>query len=568
MSDTRAARLVDFRAAVPTSPGNPREPPSTLWTVRELVVLAIGAIGLAVAMFWPLVLHLGSELPKDLGDPLAQAWQLAWGGHALVNQPLDFFQSNQFWPGGDTLALSDALVGYAPLPIPGHGVEAAVARYDVVFLFANAMALAGAYVLARELGLGPAAACVAGVAFAYSPWRLEQGGHLQILSSGAIPLAIALLIGGYRRGRGALVYAGWAVVAWQVSIGFSLGLPLLLGLLAGAPLVWWRSGRPVVAPRATAAGIATVVVVTALLAVPYLHVRSDEPDSRRSPETVATYSVGPRAFATASSLNPVWGPVTAPLRKDLPAVAEQTLFPGIATLLLAALGAAWTAWPRGLRGALLGAVGVFAVLSLGFEVHGLGRFLPYRALYELVPGWSGIRVPERLHTFTTLALALLSAGGIARLTARRASVARWIVPLALLAVLAEGAGFGPGRWYPHLRAPAPPAGLANLADPLLALPASATDSRRYLLWSTDGFPRLVNGRSSITPRRTTRILEAVTAFPDRASVAALRRLEVRTVVLHADRLMGTPWERWQARPVAGLGIARRIVGRLVVYDLR
>jgi hypothetical protein len=550
-------RRVDLRAAVPTSP-----------TRRELVLLAIGAIGLAVAMFWPLVLHLGSDIPKDLGDPLAQAWQLAWGGHALVAQPLDFFQSNQFWPGRDTLALSDALVGYAPLAIPGHGVDAAVARYDVVFLLANALAFAGAFMLARELGLGPAAACVAGAAFAYSPWRLEQGGHLHILSSGAIPLAITLLIAGYRRGRGGLVFAGWAVVAWQVSIGFSLGLPLLLVLAAGATLAWWRLGRPVVAPRATAAGIATVAIVTGLLAVPYVRVRSDEPAAHRSPQTVATYSVGPRVFATASALNPVWGPPTAALRKDLPAVAEQTLFPGVATLLLAVLGAGWAAWPRGLRRALLAAVGIFAVLSLGFEVHGAGRFLPYHALYEVVPGWSGIRVPERLHTFTTLALALLAAAGTARLTMRWAGAGRWIAPVALVAVLVEGAGFGPGRWYPHPRAPLPPPALANLPAPLLELPAAAADNRRYLLWSTDGFPRMVNGRSSITPLRTTRILAAVTGFPDRASVAALRRLEVRTVVLHADRLEGTPWEQWRERPVAGLGIARHIRGRLVVYDVR
>jgi len=528
------------------------------------VLLAIGAIGLAAAMFWPLVLHLGSDVPKDLGDPLAQAWQLAWGGHALVDQPLHFFQSNQFWPARDTLALSDALVGYAPLAIPGRGVQAAVARYDVVFLLANALAFAGAFVLARELGLRPAAACVAGAAFAYSPWRLEQGGHLHILSSGAIPLALALLIAGYRRGRGGLVYAGWALVAWQVSIGFSLGLPLLLAVALGAAFLWWRLGRPRVGPPATAAGIATVAIVTALLAVPYVRVRSDEPDARRSPQTVAIYSVGPRMFATASSLNPVWGPITSGLRKDLPAVAEQTLFPGLATLLLAALGAGWAAWPRALRRGLLGAAAVFAVLSLGFEVHGLGRFLPYRALYEVVPGWSGIRVPERLHTFTTLALALLAAAGAARL----ASAGRWLAPVAVLAVLVEGAGFGPGRWYPHPNAPLPPAGLAKLAAPLLELPASADDNRRYLLWSTDGFPRLVNGRSSITPRQTARVMAAVTRFPDVASVAALRRLEVRTVVLHADRLQGTPWEQWRDRSVAGLGIARHISGRLVVDDLR
>jgi hypothetical protein len=541
-------------------------PRSPTLSLREFVLLGLGAVALAVAMFWPLVLHLGADIPKDLGDPLSQAWQLAWGGHALVHQPGRFFQSNQFWPGRDTLALSDALVGYAPLAVPGSGVRAAVARYDVVFLLASALAFAGAYVLARVLGVRPGPACVAGAAFAYSPWRLEQGGHLHILSSGAIPLALALLIAGYRRDRGGVVFAGWALVAWQVSIGFSLGLPLLVALAIGAPVAWLALGRPrVSAPRASAAGIATVLVVTGVLAVPYERVRSDEPAAHRSPQTVATYSVGPRVFATASSLNPVWGPVTAGLRTGLPAVPEQTLFIGVATLVLAALGAFWRGWPRALRVGIVAAAAVFAVLSLGFEVTGVGRFLPYRALYELVPGWSGIRVPERLHTFTTLALALLAAGGTARLAGRRR---RWIAPAAVLAVLAEGAGLGPGRWYPHPPAPVAPPGLAALSGPLLQLPAAADDSRRYLLWSTDGFPRMVNGRSSITPQRTERILAQAGGFPDRASVAALRGLGLRTVVLHADRLAGTPWAAWRSRPVAGLGVRRRVDGNLVVYALR
>jgi hypothetical protein len=524
-----------------------------------MALLALGSLGLAVAMFWPLVLHLGTDIPKDLGDPLSQAWQLAWGGHALVHQPGHFFQSNQFWPGRDTLALSDALVGYSPLSVVGSGVGAAVARYGVVFLLASALAFAGAYALARELRLAPWAACVAGAAFAYSPWRLEQGGHLHIMSSGAIPLALAFLVAGYRRGRGGLVYTGWALVAWQVSIGFSLGLPLLVFVTLGAPVVWLLLGRPrIAAPRATVAGIVTVLAATVILAVPYERVRNDEPSASRSPQTVAIYSVGPRMFATASSLNPVWGPITS--RANLPAVPEQTLFLGAATLGLAILGAFWPGWSRRLRLGLVGAALVFAILSLGFEVSGLGRFLPYRAFYELVPGWSGIRVPERLHTFTTLALALLAAAGAARW--------RRLAPVAVVLILIEGAGLGPGRWYPHPHAPTAPAGLATVKAPLLQLPVAADDNRRYLLWSTAGFPQMVNGRSSITPKRTQRILAAANSFPDAASVAALRRLGLRSVVLHTDRLAGTPWQDWRSRPVAALGITRRVLGRLVVYDLR
>ena len=52
------------------------------------LLLALAACLIAVAMTWPLVLHLGERIPKDLGDPLAQAWQVAWGGHALAHQPL------------------------------------------------------------------------------------------------------------------------------------------------------------------------------------------------------------------------------------------------------------------------------------------------------------------------------------------------------------------------------------------------------------------------------------------------------------------------------------------------
>ena len=52
-------------------------------TFRELLLAALGAALLAVVMHWPLPLHLGETIPADLGDPLPQSWQVAWGGHAL-----------------------------------------------------------------------------------------------------------------------------------------------------------------------------------------------------------------------------------------------------------------------------------------------------------------------------------------------------------------------------------------------------------------------------------------------------------------------------------------------------
>ena len=268
-------------------------------SARELLLLVAGACLLSVIMNWPLVLHLGQDIPKDLGDPLAESWQVAWDGHALAHQPLHFFDSNQFWPFHDTLAFSDALVGYAPAGLFGSGPHAAVFRYDLLFLFAYALAFAGAYLLGRELGLGPAGALVCGVAFAFAPFRLEQDGHMQVISSGGIPLALALGARGYRRRRAGWVVAGFLVAAWQLSIGFTLGLPfayLLAALAVIAAIAWLRRGRPGLDRGlliATLCGALLFVAAGFALSRPYLRVADDHPAAKRSPSTVEAYSGPP-----------------------------------------------------------------------------------------------------------------------------------------------------------------------------------------------------------------------------------------------------------------------------------
>ena len=90
-------------------------------TRREVGLAALGACLLAIVMTWPLIWHLGSTVPRDIGDPLAEAWQPAWGGHALLHQPLHFFDANRFWPTKYSLAFGDALIGYAPSGLIGSG---------------------------------------------------------------------------------------------------------------------------------------------------------------------------------------------------------------------------------------------------------------------------------------------------------------------------------------------------------------------------------------------------------------------------------------------------------------
>ena len=176
-------------------------------TRREVVVVAVVGSALSAILIWRIFGGLASAVTADSRDPLLEAWSIAWSGHALVHQPLQFFDANAFWPLSKSLAFSDSLAGYAPVGLLGAGTTAALVHYNLLFLFSYALAFTGAYLLARELGVSRLAALAAGCAFAWTPARTAQMPHLHVLSSGGIPLALFLLLRGWRR------HSAWTVLA-------------------------------------------------------------------------------------------------------------------------------------------------------------------------------------------------------------------------------------------------------------------------------------------------------------------------------------------------------------------
>ncbi len=539
-------------------------------TRREVGLAALGAALLAMVMTWPLICHLGSIVPRDIGDPLAEAWQPAWGGHALLHQPLHFFDANRFWPTKYSLAFGDALIGYAPSGLIGSGPHAAMVRYDLLFIFAYALAFFGAYLLARELGLGPVGAVIAGAAFAYAPYRLEQDGHLQVISSGGIPLAVAFAVRGIRLRSHWWIFWAWIAAAWQLSIGWALGLPFAYGI-AGVVLIgviaWLVRGRPPIPRRMIVAGVAGAVVFTLFsywIAHAYLYIGDHFPASTRSPHEVAAFSGPLKVFLNAPEENFVWGSATAGIRDHLTTWQEKTLFPGAVILILAiaglwssSLSKRWRIW--------LGVAAVaFAVLSLGFREQG-GLLWPYRVLFDALPGWNGIRTPGRMATFTSLALALLAAAG-AEAAIRSARRHRWpawstaaVTGVLALAIVTEGRSL-PFDPFDSQAEPEVPPALASTADipqPQLHLPAlTAKENRAFQLESTDGFPDIVNGRASTNPAIVLDLVKHMATFPDAATVRELQAYGVRTVVLHLGLTEGTPQAGAQRKPIDGLPLRR------------
>ena len=532
--------------------------------------LATG-VALAVLLTWPLVRHLGTRIPQDTGDPLAQAWFLAWGGHALTTSPTSLFQGNVSWPAERSFAFADSLLGYAPFALVGDGPVAAVVRYDLVLLTAYALAFAAAGLLARELGCRVPAATVTAAAYAWAPWKVTHNGHLNVLSTGSVALTLFLLVSGYRRGRPWQVVAGWAVAAWQLSLGFALGIwfaYLLAVLAAVAVAAWLRRGRPALPGpllRATVAGTVLLGAVTAFMVRPYLQIAAASPDALRSRDEVALFSPPVRGLLAAGQESRAWGEATAFVRDTLVWPPEQALLPGVVVVLLAVAGLRWSRVSPTLRLWLLAGVVVTGLLSLGVSLWG---GLLYDPLLSYAPGWDGLRTPGRLAFLWTLGLAVLAGFGAQRALdalAGRALPAALGAALGLLltaTVLYEGA-----PRLPLVDVPTAPAALSGLEGPLLHLPAGAGRDTTYMLWSTDGFPLIVNGDGAFRAPEVDRLQEASKAFPDAASVRVLRDAGVRTVVVHRATVSGTPWEGAADRSVDDLDVTRRDAGDVVVFEL-
>ncbi len=581
-----ASALLDRPSNASASERRSSWAPSPTLPWRELALVALAGVLLAVITTWPLVLHLPSRISPDLGDPVRTAWEVAWVGHAMLHDPLHIFDSNAFYPHPLSLAFSDSLLGYGPAGFFGSGTVAALVRYNLLFLFAWSLCFVGAYLLARELGLGRIGGAAAGAAFAYAPYRVTEAGHLHVISSGGIALALFLLLRGYRRRSRWLVLAGWLVSAWQVSLGFTLGLQYayLIAVLALVALVyWWRAGRPT-PPRqlvvVTVIGMALLGAVTVYQARPYLRVANEYPTAKRTLKEVKNYSAGPAALLSASSENRVWGGATAGARAHVHSKNESIFFPGGLVLVLALVGLASPLLTRRLRIGLAIGIVVCSILALGMGLTGAGY--PYRLLYDYAPGWDGVRVPGRIFTLATLFYALLAGAGAAQLArlagawgVKRALPAGAAIAGAVLAIglVGEGAGH---LGHPVVPQPAPAE--IGLRGPILDLPTDGASDRVWQYFSTDGFPKIADGNSTFDLPAEDDLRGGMSGFPDRASIEKLRYYGIHTAVLHL-KLPTLPglhgYETAEppnvnaaaAKPVKGLGVTRRQVGSVVIYEI-
>jgi len=204
-------------------------------------------------MTWPWVVHLRNAV-ADRGDPYMIAWTLWWDYHQTFNKPLHLFDANVFYPFKYTLAFSENDYGIALLcfPLFAAGVKPLTIHSIATFL-GFAFCGYGAFRLTRTLTGRNGPAWVAGIVFAFIPYRFQVLSHLHYLFAGWIPLLLESLVLFARRSswqRGAwmgvaFLMNGLSCISWLIITIVPLVLTVIFLVVARQPLrrsreFWFR----------------------------------------------------------------------------------------------------------------------------------------------------------------------------------------------------------------------------------------------------------------------------------------------------------------------------------------
>ncbi|MGH9333540.1 MAG: hypothetical protein ACRD21_07310, partial [Vicinamibacteria bacterium] len=276
-------------------------------------------------------------------------------------------------------------------------------------------------------------------------------------------------------------------------------------------------------------GLALVLAALVLgpFASPYLWVNR-ELGVEWDLEGVASLSATPSSYLASSSH--LYRSLSQRLwRERLP---TDYLFPGLTLLVLTPVGMFLLARERGKRRILLCYA---AILALGVVIS-LGPMTSfYSFLFEHVVFFRGLRALTRFSLLPLLTLTVFAAVGLAWLLDQRRGLSRRNMVAAGIGLFfaAESTALPyplepwkdePPEVYPWLSTAKP--------GPFVELPFKVIDTQ-YMFWARHhDFRPTLNGDSGFIPMSHQWMKNAFARFPSNDSIALLRRLRVRYVILH------------------------------------
>jgi hypothetical protein len=510
-------------------------------------------------MLRPNPAHLTADIPANLGDPALALWILLWGSHALLTDPVRFFDANIFWPYPHTLAYAEVLLPLVPIFGALHATTGSWAlSLTILSILLVLVNLLATYALGRRITGRTDAAILGALAFGFSSYVLTKWGYVQLQTVGLLPLALLLLFRLLDRPsmrRAALLGIVAALLDLSAVYDGTIYAVSAVVIVVAFLVVRRRHIDPWLVPCLAVAG-ALALVLVAPVAVEYLRLQN-QPGFRRS--LSGEYVFHLNYFLRPAPGNYIWHRIGL---SSGPNSEDGGFFPGLSVALLAGVGGLalgrrarrhedeGTADARARRelGLLILAGLAALILALGPDIFGLPA--PYRFFHDHVPGFAGIRAPGRYGVVTLLSIAMLASYGYARLAERvRSRRLSLVLPIALgVVILGELAS--PVAWValptdavtlaPYRALAHRPTGAVAELPVEAGLPEVAfVEAPRMVYGSIDWHPRL-NGYSGFFPATYVSDASVLAGFPNQAALQRLTERRVRYVILHVGRESGFP----------------------------
>lgn len=349
------------------------------------------------------------RIAPNTEDPLFNLWVLKWGVHQIRMGLPDLWNANVFHPTRGTLALSDHLLGPAlQMALFDLFVQNAIAGYNVLFFTSFVLTGLAVCWVVRRSGASWTAAVLAGAMYAFSPFRIGQLNHIQILLAQWVPLTLwfwdRLLA--ERTPRNAVLFLLFYLlnVTGSAYLAYMVHIPLLVMLINRATSDR-RGGRELIGGRALRVLVpAGLVALAALVAVflPYVQIGRDL-GLARDEEDIGLYGATLLSWLSPARTSLWFGPVAkAFVQRQLGPAAEpffrteNALFAGIVPTLLAGLGL-WVALrksreplSRGRRAVLVSLLLLAAAAWIAGDVLTLARTRRGGLPEGAVPAWIGL----------------------------------------------------------------------------------------------------------------------------------------------------------------------------------
>lgn len=516
-------------------------------SLRWYWLIPILYLFVTVVLLWPLVAHLRSGVADTEGDPLLNAWTLRWVQHTVLSHPARLYDGNIFGPNPRTIAFSELLLPQAimawPVWLLSHD---SLLAYNLSLLVTYPLCAVFMYALSRALNANRAAAFLAGLLFAFAPFRIDNNAHLQVLSMQWMPLAVLAMIRLIQRPT------KWRALAVMMTMALVALSSIYYAVMFATALVAFLIMEAIRQRRAftTRAGgllliaLAAAAVVVVLIDLPYLTMRNEQGITRTLDESYENAARG-ASYLTTSPGSVVWHHLLPVATIGPSTIGSSALFPGALLSLFAFLGLWRIRRPWMLGVFALGFISFILSFGPTWGAKGAGWPLPYRLLYQHLVVYQGLRGPDRFGALVLLALGVFTAIGA---TAVWEGIAvKWsrLRAYALIcAVLASGVALVDVATHLRPIVPvdrsadtlAPYRWLASQGDPgiIAEFPVKRYE-QRTAFYSTYHWQKVLWGHSGFIPAATYQVRGRFLGrddLPGFANLDALADFGVHTLVIH------------------------------------